>query len=67
MSKTAGLDHYEVGLEYELDMGSYKLQNCSRNDGKLKQPRLQYLHDTIKQFSDWPQGDTIGASMSFYH
>jgi hypothetical protein len=29
--ETAGLDLYEVGLEYELDVGSYKLQNCSRN------------------------------------
>jgi len=52
VSNTAGLDHYEVGLEYELDMGPYKLQNSSRNDRKLKQPRLQYLHDTIKQFPD---------------
>ena len=67
MSETAGLDLFEVGLEYELDVGPYKLQNSSRNDRKLKQPRLQYLHDTITQFPDWPQGETTGASMSFCH
>lgn len=36
VSKTAGPDLYEAGLEYELEVGSSKLQKCSRNDGKLK-------------------------------